>query len=156
MVALPRTGKPLIPDESDTQLAKDSSRILATHVSSHQATQQIKLVDEDGSEQEVLLPATAFQLLVDILSQMARGNAVTLTPIHAELTTQEAADLLNVSRPFVVKLIESEELPCRLVGRHRRIRFEDVMDYKERTDAKRREALNELAQQAQELGLGYD
>ena len=156
MVALPKTGKPVIPNESDTQLAKDSSRILATHVSSQQATQRIKLVDEDGSEQEVILPATAFQLLVDILSQMARGNAVTLTPIHAELTTQEAADLLNVSRPFVVKLIESEELPCRLVGRHRRIRFEDLMEYKQRTDSQRMSALDELAEQAQELGMGYD
>ena len=155
MVASAKTGKPFIPSEADTQLSKQSSRILAAHKSS-QETQRLKVVEDDGSEQEVTIPAVAFQFLVDILTQMARGNAITLIPIHAELTTQEAADLLNVSRPFLVKLIESEEIPHRLVGRHRRIRFEDLMAYKQRTDTQRMSALDELAEQAQELEMGYD
>jgi excisionase family DNA binding protein len=87
---------------------------------------------------------------------MAQGNAVTIVPIHAELTTQEAADLLNVSRPFLIKLIESQEIPCRKVGRHRRIRFADLMEYKQKTDTQRTQALDELVAQSQELNMGYE
>lgn len=149
-------SKPAIPTEEDAKLSQESSRILASHIRFKQPTQQLKVVKEDGSEQTVEIPAAAFHLLVDILSQMAQGNAVTLIPIHAELTTQEAADILNVSRPFLVKLIESGELPCRRVGRHRRIRFEDLMNYKQLVDNQRMQALDELADQAQDLNMGYD
>jgi len=152
-----RYSKPTLPTPADAKLSEESSRILASHIRSKQATtQRIKVVEEDGSEQTVEIPASAFHLLVEILSQMAQGNAVTLIPIHAELTTQEAADILNVSRPFLVKLIESNELPCRRVGRHRRIRFEALMDYKQRIDEQRSHALDELAAQAQELNMGYE
>lgn len=91
-----------------------------------------------------------------MLSQIAQGNAVTLLPIPAELTTQEAANLLNVSRPHLVKLLEAGEIPFHKVGTHRRVRFEDLMRYKEHINQKRMEALDELAAQAQELNLGYD
>lgn len=113
------------------------------------------MVEADGSEQDVVIPAGAFHLLVDILSQMAQGNAVTLIPIHAELTTQEAADILNVSRPFLVKLIDAGEIPCRKVGRHRRVRYDDLMRYQQRNDSQRRQVLDEMAAISQELGL-YD
>jgi excisionase family DNA binding protein len=146
---------PCIPTESDTQMSQQSSRIFASHLSPKSTTRRLKIVEDDGSEQDVVIPAAAFHLLVDILSQMAQGNAVTLIPIHAELTTQEAADLLNVSRPFLIKLVESGELPCRKVGRHRRIRFEDLMTYKQRVDDQRLQALDELAEQAQKLDMGY-
>ncbi len=149
-------SKPAIPTEADAKLSEESSRILASHIRFKQSTQQLKVVEEDGSEQTVEIPAAAFHLLVDILSQMAQGNAVTLIPIHAELTTQQAADILNVSRPFLVKLIESRQLLCRRVGRHRRIRFEDLMNYKQHIDDQRMQALDELAAQAQELNMGYD
>lgn len=149
-------SKPAIPTEADAKLSQESSRILASHVRLKQPAKLLKVVEEDGNEQTVEIPAAAFHLLVDILSQMAQGNAVTLIPIHAELTTQEAADILNVSRPFLVKLIESGELPCRRVGRHRRIRFEDLMNYKQLVDGQRMQALDELVAQAQELNMGYD
>lgn len=148
--------RPSIPTEAESQVSKESSRILASHISAKQSTRQFKLVEEDGSEQAVIIPAAAFDLLVDILSQMAQGNAVTLIPIHAELTTQEAADILNVSRPFLVKLLESGEIPCRKVGRHRRILFEDLMHYKQQIDSQRMQVLDRLAAQAQELNMGYD
>lgn len=148
-------SKPALPTEAEAQLSKESSRILATHITPKETTRQLKILEEDGSEQTVTVPAAAFHLFVDILSQMAQGNAVTLFPIHAELTTQEAADLLNVSRPFIVKLFESGELPHRKVGRHRRIRFEDLMNYKRQIDDQRMQALDDLAAQAQELNMGY-
>ncbi|HBE20649.1 MAG TPA: DNA-binding protein [Cyanobacteria bacterium UBA11149] len=149
-------NKPAIPTEADAKLSQESSRILASHLRLKQPTKQLKVVEEDGREQTVEIPTAAFNLLVDILSLMAQGNTVTLIPIHGELTTQEAADILNVSRPFLVKQIESGLLPCRRVGRHRRILFEDLMMYKQIVDSKRMEALDQLAAQAQELKMGYD
>jgi excisionase family DNA binding protein len=101
------------------------------------------------------IPLEALKLLRFILDEMAQGNVITLTPIHAELTTQQAADLLNVSRPFLIKLLEENAIDYRTVGRHRRIRFDDLMKYKERVDAARSETLDELTAQAQELGMGY-
>jgi excisionase family DNA binding protein len=101
------------------------------------------------------IPLAALKLFGLILDQMALGNVVMLTPVQAELTTQEAADLLNVSRPFLIKLLEEGAISHRKVGRHRRVRFDDLMSYKQSTDAKRSEALDELVAQAQELGMGY-
>lgn len=101
----------------------------------------------------VEIPAAAADLLLRLLTQMAQGNAVTLIPIHAELTTQEAADLLGVSRPFVVKEIEARRLPARKVGSRRRVMFGDLMTYKRRSDADRQRALTELAALDDELGL---
>ncbi len=150
------TNQPIIPTEDEIKLSRESSRLLAPLIQDRASTIQVKIVKEDGNEQDVVIPATTFHLLVDILSQMAQGNAVSIVPIHAELTTQEAADIINVSRPFLIKLIESQEIPCRKVGRHRRIRFTDLVEYKQKTDSQRTKALDELAAQAQELNMGYE
>ena len=103
----------------------------------------------------MVIPTAAYRLLVDVLTQMSQGNAVTLIPIHAELTTQEAADLLNVSRPYLIKQIEAGEIPHHKIGRHRRIRFNDLIAYKERVDADRAQAIDDLVAQTEALGL-YD
>jgi excisionase family DNA binding protein len=144
------------PTEHESQLAEESSRALSSYVRDTEE-QTIKVIPKGvGKEEAVTIPAVAFRLLVNILTQMAQGNAITLIPVHAELTTQEAADLLNVSRPFLVKLLEGGEIPYRKVGTRRRVLYRDIAEYKRRIDERRQATLDELAAQAQELGMGYE
>jgi excisionase family DNA binding protein len=96
---------------------------------------------ESAPGEPLVLPAAVVRLLGEILTELAKGNAVTLMPHHAELTTQEAADLLNVSRPFLVSLLVNGQLPFHKVGTHRRVRFSDLMIYKRRRDAESEEGL---------------
>ena len=138
-------------DERERQLALESSRLLASYTGDEGA---LTLRLEDTGE-TVTLPASSLHLLQRILTQMAEGNAVTLLPVHAELTTQQAADLLNVSRPYLVSLLEEGDIPHHKVGTHRRVLLDDLMRYKEASDAKRRDALRQLTEQAQELDRGY-
>jgi len=143
-----------IPTDKESKLAEESSQKLAAYISSTKTT-AIQLINKNKSSEIITLPAAALQLLMIILSQMAKGNAVTIMPIHAELTTQEAADLLNVSRPYLIKLLDEEKIPFRKVGTKRRILAEDVMKYKNDIDQKRLHVLDELTNEAQKNNMGY-
>ena len=112
-------------------------------------------VREEGQEEPLELPAGAVALLLDSLEAMAAGRGVSLVPENAELTTVQAADILSVSRPYLIKLLEAKVLPSRKVGKHRRVLMEDVMDYKTRIDRDREAVLDRLAAEAQEQGMGY-
>ncbi len=140
---------PIQPTESESRLAAAAGPELARLM---EGDLSVRLPD---LEHPVVIPAAAVRLLVELLATMAEGNAVTLIPVHAELTTQQAADLLGVSRPFLVKEIEGGRLPHRKVGTHRRVLFRDLMAYKRAHEASRLAAMDELARQAQDLDLGY-
>jgi excisionase family DNA binding protein len=145
----------LTPSAADTQLAQESSRQLTKILAAKKDSVQVCIRANGRKEQTVAIPLAAFHLLTNILTEMAKGNAVTLIPVHAELTTQQAADLLNVSRPYLIELLEKGAIPFRKVGTHRRILFQDVMAYKRKTDQERLKALEELSALDQELGFGY-
>lgn len=139
----------VLPSKEDAELAAESSRILA------KARGENSLRVRLNEHEELTLPKSVTHLLYHILTEMSHGNAVTIIPVHAELTTQEAADHLNVSRPYLIKLLEAGDIAYHMVGTHRRIRFDDLDAYKKAKQAHSRSALDELAQQAQELNMGY-
>lgn len=143
----------LLPTEQEADLARQSSRVLSTFARPDR-TLRVELTD-DGHREAIALPAGAVRLLLDVLTQMAEGNAVTLLPMHAELTTQQAADLLNVSRPYLVKLLDANKIQHRKVGTHRRVLLRDLMKYKRCIDGDRAEALDELTREAEDLDMGY-
>ena len=149
-------NRTVLPDEKEIAAAVESRRQLAAFLTTKLETQRIEILDDEQRPHSVQLPASALRLLDEILSELAMGNAVKVVPIHAELTTQEGADLLNVSRPHLVKLLDENVIPHTKVGRHRRVKFADLMDYKQRRTDESRQAMDELAAQAQELGMGYE
>jgi excisionase family DNA binding protein len=141
------------PSASDAALAKESGKKLAAHLGDSNG---VRLQMKTGKKsEELVLPPSALRLLVGVLTELAQGNAVTLTPHRAELTTQQAADLLNVSRPHLVKLLDERAIPSHKVGSHRRVRLADLLVYKQEMLAKRHAALDELAALSQELDMGY-
>lgn len=136
---------------AETELARNSSRLLAACIG-RGPTARLRVIDGDG---EIEVPVAALRMLVDILANMAAGNAMSLVPIHAELTTQQAADFLNVSRPYLVGLLDRGALPHHKVGTHRRVYFRDLQDYKRVSHEQALQALAEMTAEAQKLGL-YD
>jgi excisionase family DNA binding protein len=153
MAQLLNGNEVVTPTEADSVLAKESSRRLAAHL---EGANGLRLEVKTGTtSEELVLPASALRLLLSLLTELGQGNAVALTPIRAELTTQQAADLLNVSRPHLVKLLDEGSIPSRKVGSHRRVRLEDIISYKREFLARRQASLEELAALSQELELGY-
>ena len=113
----------------------------------------VSLRDSLGHEVEV--PASVSQLLTHLVHELASGNAVTIAPTRTELTTQQAADLLNVSRPYLVRLLEAKEIPSGKVGTHRRVLLTDVLDYKQHRDERRERVLRRMGEEATPSGLEY-
>lgn len=143
--------------KSDQKIALLSAKILADS-----EDQAIKDKDEviklkiQGSEEVVIIPLKALQLLNSIISNMAQGRSIALMPTDAEVSTQQAAEILNVSRPHVIKLLEKGEIPHKKVGSHRRILLQDILKFESTFKSDRRKKLDALAKEAQELNLGYE
>ena len=143
-----------IPGPREASLAQASAQALAGKLVGRPDTIAIQLAED--AREVVELPFAAVRLLIDLLNEMAAGNAVSLIPTNAELTTQQAADLLNVSRGFLIKQLDSGEIPHRKVGTHRRVLFSDLKAYEARTQMERASALDRLVEESQDLNLGYD
>jgi excisionase family DNA binding protein len=144
--------EPVIPSDKDAMLAKAAQLALeqsealdqALHVQINAAGHELTTLD---------LPPVVTRLLIDILRETAAGKAVSLVTVDAEVTTQQAADLLNVSRPYLVGMIDKGVLPARMVGNQRRLPLRDVLAYKADNRARRHKILDEMAALDQELGL---
>ena len=145
-----------VPDEATAAQAAEAVDVLERFLRHHPgvAAASVSLAADDNSA-TLEIPGHALGLLVDILTEIANGNGVTVAPVFAELTTQQAADLLNVSRPYLVKLLDKRKIPHRRVGNRRRVLLTDVIDYKHRDEAERRAIADELTAEAQRLGLDY-
>lgn len=144
------------PNEKISAAAGEAARSLALVLPKRGVRgKHIKLRVQGEKLAEVTVPAEAFELFVSLLAELANGNAVTLVPVHAELTTQQAAEILNVSRPHLVKLLDERAIPHRMVGTRRRVLFRDLMAYKQVDDADRKKLADELTAEAQKLGFDY-
>jgi len=156
MKTLSESGNRVItPNVDESRVARSAARLLERLEPTPEGRETLRIIP-DHEETAIEVPSSAFRLFVDILNQMAQGNAMMLVPAHHELTTQQAADMLLVSRPYFVKLLESNQIPFRRVGPRRRVKFSDLLAYMEKSKSDSNDALRELAAQAQELDMGYD
>lgn len=151
-MTMPASAQPLskarlgdrLPSANEQAMAHQLGQILAAQ-SSEGGDTRLKLVGDDGQIATVVLTNDLSRLLRDLLRHISGGDAVTLMPITQMLTTQQAADILNVSRPYLIQLLERGDIPFSLTGRHRRVKAEDLFAYKATRDRERAEALSELA-----------
>jgi len=132
-------------DEAEIKEIKELSAIIGD--------KNIKIITPNGYQLEI--PYSILALFKNVVETLNNGNALTIIPMHKELTTQQAADILNVSRPYFIKLLETGEIPFKKAGKHRRISMIDLLEYKSKRDGTRKENLDDLAKLSQDLGL-YD
>ncbi len=142
-------------NSEDVELAKLASQELSAIVETNGAGQSVSVVDKSGVMHEVNIPVSAWNLIIEVLTQLGNGNSVSITPIQAELTTQEGADMLNMSRPSFIKLLDSEAIPYSRTGNRRKISFIELHNYKNRQEAARLATLAELSVLDQKLDMGY-
>lgn len=145
-----------LPTREEAILAKLCSQELSAILETRAETQPLSVTDTRGGVHAVNMPVSALRLLVDVLTELGEGNSVRLVPVHAELTTQEAADLLNVSRPTLVRLLDEGAIPFHRTGNRRKVKFADLRVYQQELEHDRLISLSELSDLDQELGLGYE
>ncbi len=139
------------PGDVDAAVAARAARRIKDYLANH-SDDLIEVLAETGDADALVVPRPAATMLAQVLSLLAKGQGVQIMPDRAMLTTQQAADTLNVSRPYLIKLLEAQEIPFEMVGTHRRIAFAELLKYKRRDDQRRRVVLDELAALSEELG----
>jgi excisionase family DNA binding protein len=142
---------PITAEESEAAAVVQLRDFMATRAPNAQSHASLR--SPDGAELEI--PTSIYKALVAAVAAMAQGNAISIVPVYHELTTQQAADLLNVSRPHLVKLLDSGDIPHHKTGSHRRVFIGDLLRYRDVRDAERRKALADLTRKSAELGLDY-
>jgi excisionase family DNA binding protein len=140
-----------VPSEDDAEKAKAFSRILAREIPPESRV----VIQRANDGKAIEVPRAVFDILMKVLAVMANGKAFSLMPMDEELTTQQAADILNVSRPYLNKILDLGDIPHRKVGRNRRVKFSDLLEYRKQQVFTSKNALQELADEAQELDMGY-
>jgi excisionase family DNA binding protein len=141
------------PPEQQAQVAALSKALEEMADQPRMQAPKCQLVGPKG--ENIPLPESVFYVLERVAEVMARGDSITVVPVGREVTTQQAAELLNVSRQYLVRLLDEERIPFRKVGKHRRLRVEDVLSFKGTRDKDRRAGLRELSRMTEEFG-GYD
>lgn len=140
-------------NQDDFRFAQQSINIFKRHIDRY--GRLAFQINKGNKKESVVIPAVAARLFEKILTQLSQGNIASVLPVQKELTTQQAADFLNVSRPYLISLVDQGKIPCRKVGTHRRIFAKDVLAFKKNDDLQRSSALDELVKEAQELNIGY-
>ncbi len=155
-MSIPMPNEAVTPSAADAQTARYSSEALAPLLNeTGHSKAHLHFSTASGQEADVALPLAATRLLYRALQEMAKGNAVTLVPVDAELTTQQAAEILHISRPSLIKMLDEKKLPYRKIGAHRRVRHQDILTYLEAEKVARKAVLRELIAEQERLGL-YD
>ncbi|MFD5561238.1 excisionase family DNA-binding protein [Kitasatospora griseola] len=147
-------SRKIAPGDVDAEQAERALHRIRSYLTqtAHQ-DEDVTILGETGSDDPLVLPRPTVEMFAAILAALASGQGVQLLPVNAEVSTQTAAEILNVSRPFLIGLLEQGEIPYRLVGRHRRILFNDVIEYKRKDDRRRKDAADALTELDEELGL---
>lgn len=148
-----RTIGSIDPGQVDAEAAERAARRISDYLESHPDDDLIEALGEVGEADALVIPRPTAILFAQILGALAEGRGVQIIPKETELTTQQAADMLNVSRPYLISLLESGQIPFRKVGRHRRVTFEAIMEYRRRDEVVRRAAADDLVALGEELGL---
>ncbi|GAA1556262.1 helix-turn-helix domain-containing protein [Kribbella lupini] len=148
--AEPATARP---DAAEVRTADVAMRRVKRYLADHTDERDIRVVVGGDPDDTLAIPRSAVELLARVLAHMAAGQGVTVVPAHAELTTQQAADLLNVSRPHLIGLLDAGEIAFRKVGSHRRVRADSLLEYRRKDDHERREVADELTELNQDMGL---
>jgi excisionase family DNA binding protein len=148
-----RSGGVIRPGDADAELASRAARRIRDYLAAHPGPDPVRIRGELAGDDALVIPRAATVMFAQILALLASGQGAQIIPDAAELTTQQAADFLSVSRPFLIGLLEAGEIPYRMVGTHRRIKFEDLREYRRQDDQKRRRVADELTQLGEDLGL---
>ena len=143
------------PGDVDVEIADRAARRINEYLEEHPDDDLIEAIGEIGTEDALVIPRATAVMFAQILDLLAQGRGVQIFPKEVELSTQQAADMLNVSRPYLVGLLDEKVIPYRMVGSHRRVRVADLLTYKQKDDAERQGVADDLAAEAQKHGLGY-
>jgi excisionase family DNA binding protein len=147
--------KPVTLQEGEAQAAAVALERVRAYLADRPGPATIRLAGDTAADRPLVVPRSAVALFAQVLAHLANGRPVSVVPADAELTTQQAADMLNVSRPYLVGILDAGEIPHRKVGTHRRVRFQDLLAYQQVADARRRHAAAELTRLSAELGMDY-